>query len=272
MFRKAALFGSVVIGMTAVWSVSASADERKFTYSNEAKVLPEGTFEFEPWITLRARKEEGTFRAWDLRAELEYGVTDRLTAAFYLNFEAEQVSDVPGLPDEHEFEFEGVSIEGKYKLSDPSADLLGTLAYVEVSAEDDELELELKAVASKHLGSFTLAYNFVFEVEREEEEEPSGDKEWETEYIVQNTLGVSYDVLPAFAVGLEGVTRSAYEGKISLSANDGTAYFAGPNVHLSLPSAWATLTVLRQVDLADDGLDLDHYEKYEVRLIVGVSF
>ncbi len=268
MRRSVVLIGSVVIGL----ATAASADERKFTYSNEAKVLPEGTFEFEPWITLRARKEEGTFRAWDLRAELEYGVTDRLAAALYLNFEAKQVSDVPGLPDEREFEFEGVSLEGKYKLSDPTADLLGTLAYMEVSAADDEIELELKAVASKSLGSFTLAYNFIFEIAREEKEEPSGDKEWETEFVVQNTLGVSCEVLPAFAVGLEGVTRSAYEGRLSLSENDGTVYFAGPNVHLSLPSAWATLTVLRQVDIVSDGLELDEHEKYEVRLIVGVSF
>ena len=81
------------VGTTAVLAVlfvcsaaaAARADDRKFTYSYEAKTLPQGTWEFEQWATLQYRKEKGVFNTLKLREEIEYGITDRLNAAIYLN-------------------------------------------------------------------------------------------------------------------------------------------------------------------------------------------
>ena len=73
--------------MLCAFATSARADERKFTYSYESKVLPQGAWEFEQWVTLRTRVESGHVQFWQFREEIEYGLTDRLTTALYLNWE-----------------------------------------------------------------------------------------------------------------------------------------------------------------------------------------
>ncbi|HXG63096.1 MAG TPA: DUF6662 family protein [Planctomycetota bacterium] len=268
--HRQALAWAVGIGLVAAVARSADADERRFTYSYEAKTLPQGVWEFEQWATLRARKDAGVFRSWDLREEIEYGVLDRLTAALYLNWEYEAVRDVPGLDNEHEVEVETVSNEWKFKLTDPVADPVGSLLYFEWAA-GEEFELETKAVLSKQVGPWVLAYNLIFEWEREEEEEPGGEEEWASEFVLSHTAGVSYEVLPGWAAGIEAVSHTEWEHNLAHSEH--TAYFVGPNVHVSTARWWLTVTALKQVDLQDHrGLILDDHEKYEVRLIFGVTF
>ncbi len=258
------------VTVTAAAAAPAGADERKFTYSYEARTLPAGAHEFEQWATLRSRKEGGVYRSWDFREEVEYGLLDRLTVAVYLNWEYEAYRHVPGLGSEHEVEFETVSNEWKWKLTDPSADLLGSLLYAEW-AIGEEYEAELKGVLSKDLGDFTAAYNFVLEWEREEEEDALGRKERESEWTISHTAGLSWAPAPGFALGVEALSRTMFEH--SLAHSEHTAYFWGPNVHVASGSWWATLTFLKQVDLQEHrGLELEDHEKYEVRLIVGVSF
>jgi hypothetical protein len=251
-------------------ALPARADERKFTYSYESKTLPEGVFEFEQWATLRTRRETGTFNLWQFREELEYGITDTLTTALYLNWEVEHVSDVTGLESETEVEFETVSSEWKYKLMDASADLVGMLLYAEVAAGPEEQELELKLILDKQLGDFRFAYNFVLEFEREEEEEPNGEEEWEKESAVLHTFGVSYQANPNFAAGAEAYFEQSFEG--TFKEEETLVFYAGPNLHAASGSWWVTLTALRQFEVTSEGLDLEDHEKYQFRIIVGITF
>lgn len=254
----------------AALTIPAGADERKFTYSYEAKTLPKGGLEFEQWATLRTGKDDGDFTRVDLREEIEYGITDRLTTALYLNLEYLHVDGVTGMEDEKEFEFEGVSSEWKYRLTDPSA-AVNLLLYGEVGVGEHEQELEAKFVMSKDLGAWTFAYNFIAEVEREEEEEANGETEWEKESEIAHSFGVSYSLSPGFSVGVEGLARMLMEG--TFKETESHAYFIGPNVHYGTKDWWATLTFLKQVDIMENsGLDLEHLEKFEVRLIFGVHF
>ena len=256
-----------VLGLAAV----ASADERKFTYSYESKTLPQGTWEFEQWVTLKAGVESGDVEIWQFREEIEYGLLDRLTTALYLNWEYEAISGVPGVENEHEVEFESISSEWKYKLLDAVADPLGLLLYGEVAAGPEEQELELKLILDKQIGPVRVAYNFVVEFEREEEEEPNGEKEWEKESVLMHTFGVSYQANPNFAVGAEAFFHQEFEG--TFKEQEHLAFFIGPNIHVGLERWWATLTVLRQMDRGHDSeLVLDGLTEYEVRLIVGFNF
>jgi hypothetical protein len=264
---RAAWVGIVMVGLAGL---PAGADERKFTYSYEAKTLPSGVLEFEQWITFRTDKGEGDFLRIDLREEFEYGVTDRLTTALYLNLEYLDTDGVPGIGDEKEFEFEGVSSEWKYRLTDATSPV-GLLAYGEVGVGEDEFELEAKVVASRDFGPLTVAYNLALEVEWEKEEEPTGEKEWERESQIAHSFGVSCRIGSGVNVGLEGVARQNFEGSFAETENH--SYFVGPNLHVATPGWWATLTVLKQVDIKENsGLVLDDQEKYEVRLIFGIHF
>src|SRR5882724_12258113 len=68
------------------------ADERLFTYTYQAEVLPKGALEFEQWITNRNGRASGVYSAFDLREEFEAGLTDKLTTAVYLNTKSEYQS------------------------------------------------------------------------------------------------------------------------------------------------------------------------------------
>jgi hypothetical protein len=262
--------GLLLVAAAAAAVLPARADERKFTYSYEAKTLPKGGLEFEQWVTLRTDKGEGDYVRVDFREELEYGISDRLTTALYLNLEYVSSDGVPGIEDESEFEFEGFSSEWKYRLTDPTAPV-DLLAYGEAGFGEHEQEIEFKAVVSKDLGDWSFAYNLIFELEREEEEEPSGETEWEKESEIAHAFGVSCRVAPGLNLGVEGVARLLMEG--TFKETEGHAYFVGPNVHYASKGWWATLTFLKQVDIKENSdLILDDLEKYEVRLIFGIHF
>src|SRR5690348_6790229 len=78
---------------------STQADERRFTYTYEPETLPEGGMEFEQWVTLRTQRtsggevRQGNYNLWELREELEYGVTDNYSVSLYLNTAAESYRD-----------------------------------------------------------------------------------------------------------------------------------------------------------------------------------
>ena len=63
----------------------ARADEAIFAWTYTTDLLPKGRWEFEQWMTARWKKEHGTYNVFDFREELEYGLTDNLQIALYLN-------------------------------------------------------------------------------------------------------------------------------------------------------------------------------------------
>src|SRR5438105_12990513 len=76
----------------------ASATERYFTYTYEPETMPKGSLEYEQWVTLRAGRSavrQDNFKRWELRHELEYGVTDNYTLSLYLNESVETFRSPP---------------------------------------------------------------------------------------------------------------------------------------------------------------------------------
>src|SRR5437879_8677922 len=75
----------------------ASATERYFTYTYEPETMPKGAREFEQWVTLRAGRSaaagQDNFSRWELRHELEYGVSDNYSVSLYLNESFESFRD-----------------------------------------------------------------------------------------------------------------------------------------------------------------------------------
>jgi len=262
--------GSVVAAVVLGLASAAHADERKFNYSYEAKTLPEGGFEFEQWATLKMEKDAGDYNRLDLREEFEFGLTDRLTTSAYLNLRYQATRSVPGETNEHMFGFESVSSEWKFKVTDPTTDLVGFLLYGEITANNEEYEFEFKLVFSKHIGPVTIAYNFVFEWELEE---TNGNSVWQWANVIENTIGVALDLpfLPGSSIGVEARSEAHFER--SLGGEHNSAYWIGPNVHYATSSWWATLSFLTQLK---DGQGFDFsegsYTKYELRLIFGINF
>ena len=251
--------------------LNARADERLFTYVQEAEVLPKGGLEFEQWLTHRRGKADGVFSRWDFREELEYGLTDRLSVAGYLNFKNTHSAGVTGRTDESRFEFEGVSTELKYQLLNPNTKPVGVLLYGEATYNGDEFELEEKLVLQKNFGEKWVA---AFNVTLEEEWAftPAGTEE---ELALELTAGIAYKIDLHWSIGLEGRNHRVFAPGLDFSHRVADAWFVGPNVHYARSKWWATLTVLPQVHGSPDtrdGLELEEHEKIEVRLIAGINF
>ena len=248
------------------------ADERFFTYTYEPKVLPEGALEFEQWTTLRAGKENGVYSRWDLRSELEVGLTDRLTTAFYLNWKSVHFDSKDDTLDESEVEFKGVSSEWKLKLLDPTADAVGVLLYGEVSTNLNEFELEQKLIVGKNIDRLVLAFNTNVEEEWEFVRE-NGESETESELKLEFTAGASFRVTDRFALGVEVREVNVFPDMEDL---EHAALFAGPALHYSRDRWWATFTILPQIvalkGTTGDSVNLDEFERAEFRLIFGLHF
>lgn len=258
-------FRNLALVVTLGAAATALADERRFTYVYEPDVLEDGAWELEQWLTLRSGHEEGRFRVLDFRTEVEYGITEDLTTALYVNGAYEDVEEDG--ESEKEFEFEGISSEWKYRFTSPIADALGTMVYLELSVGEHELELEEKFIFGKHYESFVWSANVGLEQEREEE-----DEEVEKEAILEITAGAAYIFSPHWSAGVELRNHRAFPGDyFDFSDEESHAWFLGPNLHYGGDRFWATLTVLPQLALGG-GLDLEHHERIEVRAIAGVSF
>jgi hypothetical protein len=260
--RKTLLFAAVA----SMCAAHTYADERLFTYSYEAEVLPKGGLEFEQWVTHRRDKADGVFSRWDFREELEYGLTDRLTTALYLNFR--DTTETTETVEAHDFEFKGISSEWKYQILNPNTKPIGLLGYGEITYNGSELELEEKLILQKNFGErWVTVFNAILEQEWEWE----GDDE-ERELAVEFTAGVSYRLNKNWALGIEGRHHRVYA---DFDDEIAKAWFVGPVVHYGSGKWWGTLTVLPQVAGSPDmaqGLELDEHTKVEVRLIAGYNF
>ena len=213
----------------------------------------------------------GVFAAWDFREELEYGITDRATVAGYLNFRSTHSEGVTGLADEDGFEFEGISTELKYLVLNPNTKALGVLLYGEATYNGDEFELEEKLVLQRNLGEkWVTAFNVTLE-----EEWAFTPAATDEELTLELTAGVAYKINSHWSVGIEGRNHREFTPGLDFRNQEHSAWFVGPNVHYGRDNWWATLTVLPQVHGSPEtrnGLQLDHHEKIEVRLLVGVNF
>lgn len=256
-------------GGAAVETPLARADERLFTYSYEAEVLPKKRWEFEQWFTQRYGKQSGDFARFDFREEIEYGLLDKLTTALYLNFKSEYASHVGDSDEtENKFEFDGFSSEWKYQILNPNKEFIGLLAYFETTYSGEELELEEKIILQKNLGEkIVLVANFITEEEWKFENDDS-----EKEFALEFTSGASYKLNKNWSVGVEVRNHNVFP---DYETPEETAWFVGPNVHYGTSRWWATLTVLPQVGGhpdTKDGLELEEHERIEVRLIAGINF
>ena len=282
------------LGLAGLAATPASADENLFGYSYGAETQPKGTNEAYLWITDRRGKGEGHYDAQDYKLELERGLTNRLQASVYLNFESHHIRGLePEFEDVHRnFGFNGLQASAKYMALSPYKDGIGLAFYVEpgwarihkVSGEKrTEYELELKAILQKNFMDDRLIWttNLTLEPEWEREKEVDEvtgeiEKEWEKELAVEVTTGLAYRVAPNWYLGLEGRYHSEYPDWTEGLHREHYALFAGPSIHYGGKKWWFTATYLPQLYGSPNepgrSLHLEEHEKRELRLKIGYNF
>ncbi len=273
--RYAAVLPTLLALAIQALPAGAMASERQFTYTHESNVLAPGQKELELWGTWRQGRED-FYKRLDNRLEFEIGVAPSIMTAVYLNQTRITTEPAPGVT-EHEVET-SMSWEWKFKLSDAAADAAGQALYVEGTIASDEAALEAKYILDKVVGANLFAANLVVEPEWDLTPASSGKPEIEVEL----TAGWSYRIGSGWAAGLElrQANEIEYEDNETESEweHEHAVLFGGPVVHGANSHGWATLTVMpqlaafKQVKGSSSSLDLEAYERVNVRLIIGTDF
>ncbi len=253
----------LIVLLTITFSNNSLADRRYFGRLYLANTLPKGAFELELWNTGRIGKFDGFYYGFRPRLEFEYGVTDRLSASLYLNFN--QVKSENNPVPSHPFEFQSSSLELRYRLTNPGDTFVDPALYFEYSYGGDEIEYESKIILSRRFDNFVTAVNLTSEIEREVIDNKNKS-------VFEITAGAMYDISPNFAIGLEfrnhRIYKGIYEGQTS------QATYLGPSVNFLAENFFITFNLLKQISGSpadQNGLDLLNHEKYEFRTILGID-
>jgi len=292
---KIAFFCAAILSAAA----TAFAGESPFGYVYTTDTHPRGTREIEQWLTRRHDQSRGDYDLWQGRTEFEYGVTDRLQTALYLNYASVSAwhnrpdgTTGPGafVPDRVEPDarysktfFQSVSNEWIYRVLSPYKDPIGLALYIEPTWGPHERELETKLILHKNFFDDRLVWAANLTAAAESERFHSDD--WEREGELEFTTGLAYQFAPRWHAGLEYRHHRGYEGRgFSSGKRVYAANFAGPSMHYATQKWWLTLTYLRQLanakaytdgareDIIDGRFYGEHHERYELRLKVGFSF
>lgn len=287
----------------------ASADENLMAFTYLADTIPQGELEFNSTFTNRWDKGRGRYYAMDIDLELEYGITDRLQIAGYLNAqhmnhkgafpysqaEGENTTD-PLYPDREQTRWNGGKVQLKYNIFSPYTDWAGFTVFIEPQyrrvfkvdgAKTNQKEVELGFIFQKNFLDDRLIYaqNFVFAKERRVLKEDDNFVEHEKEFY--NTIGLSYRVAPKWYAGIE--TRHHMD---VLKQEDGSwmknqySWYIGPTLHYADEKWRVTVGYMRQIKGnpeyaagvlpveggAGTNLHMDENEKNELRVRVGYDF
>lgn len=279
--------------MAALLAVSiaplAHAGEELFPETYLADTLPKGVFEAEQGVTYREGKSEGTYRLWQTRSELEYGISDRWQIAGYINAysvqaendnsKASRVNFTASGGDGDEIsgggpgtfgayvpssttlpipaaryrntDFDSISIETIYKILNVYTDPIGLAGYLEYTGGDHSQEIELKALLQKNYfdDRLVLAANANLEFERNSYN-LTGVAERETE--LEFTGGASYRFASNWRAGGELRNIRGYTGH-SIGSGDRSysVWYLGPQVSYTGVRWFATLGYQRQMPWAE---------------------
>lgn len=235
--------------ITALPSFSR-ATERRFTYSYETTTTPKGTWEFEQWLTWKGYGDGDKF---EFRHELEYGFSDNLQLGFYLSDWSLSVPDRGS----SKAEWNTAGAEMIYSLSDPTKDFIGSALYGEVLIGPEKFALEGKLLLQKNFGPLALVYNAVLEAEWE------GENYDEQVGVLENTVGLSYQIAPSFTIGAEAVHEVEFEDWGGAGSH---VISVGPNVSFRKRNFFTTVTALFQAT------DVDGEPDQQIRVIAGFHF
>jgi hypothetical protein len=224
------------IAALLAWATTAPADQKGYVWTYDYSTLARDSAEVELYQTsvTRDRKTSDT-SDWTQQIELEYGITDHLDAALYQVFEQ---------PAGGAFNYEGFKVRLRYRVAEKNSlpvDVLLYAEHAENTTEDNEFEGKL--VLAKDLGRLNIAYNQIFE------------KKYERGSSAENAyaVGVSYEVTPAFRLGVE--SKGNFKDR---------TYAAGPTLAWSGGRIWANIGAVF-------GLNAKTNDR-EARLLMGIPF
>ena len=263
----------LIVFAICICSLSSKAQDRSFARTYTSTVLPKGAIDLEFWHTSRFGHANQFYHAQDQRMELEFGLGKNLQTAFYFNRYQKRFSEASnGTTTSNEI---GFSNEWKFKLSDPTANKIGSALYFEAGLKGgDEVELETKIILDKYVGKSLFAFNGVAEFEKEFEWKNNSVKSegWTTP--IEFNLAYLYNIKPTLGLGFEIVNKN------EIAKNQGwknSVFYAGPTLNFRGGQWFVIANYLPQLanvhkTIYSPGTKvLDKNERAEARILLGIS-
>ena len=230
---------------------AAHAGEGSFGWIYTLDLQPKGTLEFEQRLQLNRGQAQGKYNLWQARTELEYGLTDDVQIAGYLNtsyVEANQNNAdgstggwlVPGSAGSSPYSrgrVDGASVEAIWRLTNPVIDPIGVGLYGEVTAGPvkDEIEMRLLLQSNFMDDRLVLASNLQIAMEKVKFD----SAEIGRESMIDLLVGATYRVANNWTAGLEYRFHNDFNG-YRFNEQTQRAHFFGPNVHYATKEWWFT--------------------------------
>jgi len=248
-----------VLMLVVVSAGAVHADRRYFVQSYTPYLAPAGNLELEVISSAASGQGDTTGTAWQNRIEFEYGITDRLTGAAYLNFVQAPGEGAPMI-------FDGPSLEFIYRLAQPGKLPVDPAAYLEVRGNGSELEIEPKLLLARRFYRLVSAVNVIGEYERH----TAGEERGTNEKNLSLTAGLSRELGHVVAVGLEAVFTREFTDR----GPNPSGILLGPTINLQTPKIQLALGWHPQVrgrPTSSGSLNLLDFPRSEIRLLLGVE-
>lgn len=275
-----------IVGMGALMIASSfvQAEENLWIYAKGTDTRPQGSVEVKLSDIVRISKDSGDYVFHDIRPEIEYGVTDKLTIGaeviiFDHDYSLKNADLDPMYSTQggeggsfNKTQYAGFELAAKYNFLSPYKDFMGFSVglgyenrdqYRLDGADIDQDSFTTTLFFQKNYIDDTLVFAFTPKIEFERRKSPDVLEE---EISLEFALGVSYRIKPKWFVGLEyrhqsdylsvqengqfeeGVKPSSFDfGDFQLGDQYQHGNYFGPTVHYAEKRWWATAGALFQV-------------------------
>jgi hypothetical protein len=292
-----------IAALSTIMTGAALADEPLFGFAYTTDLLPQGGKEIEQWLSWRHQKNSGSYDQLEHRTEFSYGITDRLQASLYLNYNwtqafhngpfgattpPEQFADFQVGPDDHfnKTRFSSVSGELIYRILSPYTDPIGLAVYAEPSIGPNFREVETRVILQKNFFDdlLVLAFNFTYAPEFRYLLNDAGTAYgWQEETDVNFTFGASYRFIENWSAGFE-ITNEHEYNSFWFNHESNSGYYLGPTIHYGGERFFVTATALWQMPWATSHTDTvpgalvggyigdNDFERFRLRIKAGFTF
>jgi hypothetical protein len=260
-----------VVPTLLVLAATAHANPRPLPMTYTTDTLPAKAAELELYLDMTplraispASSEAETFLASAFAAEFEIGLTDRLELGLYLTF-------VPDFGEQYANQTRiagagtGAKQRLRYRFADEGAWPVDVGIYGELVENEREIEIETKLLLHRRFDRLRIAANLSSEYELYF----SKQREW----VLNPSLGASYEITPAYHVGLEAWVRGEYPTNpkpASRTFGLGPHAYVGPTLMMSFGTLWWTVGAYARVtETAHDLQPGEPYGRVWVRSLIG---
>ncbi len=240
------------LAITLAVSAPALADDQPFQTIVTTDIQPQGGREFEQWLTWKSGHANEAFNEFELRSEVEYGITDDIEGSLYLIYDWEHTRPhSPFGPTESDSTL-GLAGELIYRFWNPYFDPIGFAIYLEPTIGTHERSFETKFLFQKNFFNSRLRTVLNINLEDTWEHNPAGN--WDQASALEFDFGAAYNVTPDLSLGLEFDNERGFEGEVlgwgARPASD--SFYLGPTVqYITVP--WTiTLGAQTQLPIATD--------------------